>query len=149
MDRPFSEEEFKAIFSRVPRLCVDLIIRSPRGIIMTRRSLSSWGGMWHVPGGTVFYRERVEDAAKRVAKRELGIEIDVVQTLGYMEFPSEEKERGYGYSVSIALLCTFVGGALLTESTEASEIREFLELPDGVITEQREFLAAHWSEIFS
>jgi len=149
MDKPFTNEEFKTIYSRVPRLCVDLIVRTPGGIVLTQRSLASWGGMWHVPGGTVFYKEKITDAARRVAKRELGVNVSIRKTLGYMEFPSEEKERGYGYSVSIALLCTIASGKLLTKSAEASAIGEFSELPEGVIGEQKTFLETHWGEIMA
>jgi ADP-ribose pyrophosphatase YjhB (NUDIX family) len=148
-ENPFSAEEFKALYSRVPRLCVDLVVRTPGGVILTLRSLPTWTDAWHLPGGTVFYKETIRHAAKRVAKRELGIEVAVLKTLGYMEFPSEEKERGFGWSVSIALLCEIAAGTLFEKTDEASEIKAWAELPEDMIPEQNVFLTTQWEEIRS
>ena len=147
MDHPFSPAEFKEIFSRVPRLCVDLVIRTPQGVILTLRTLPTWHNQWHFPGGTVHYKETIAHAARRVAKSEVGVEIVVLKTLGYMEFPSEEKERGFGWSVSIALLCEITSGELLKKTAEASDMRAFRELPENTMAEHRSFLTEHWNEI--
>ena len=148
MNHPFSDLEFKEIFSRVPRLCVDLVVRTPRGIILTLRSLPTWNNLWHTPGGTVRYKETIANAAKRVAKSELGVAVTILKTLGYMEFPSEEKERGFGWSVSIALLCELQSGELVGKNDEASDMRAFTELPENTLSEHRVFLTEHWDEIF-
>ncbi len=148
MDRdPLSPEEFKTIYSQVPRLCVDAIIRSEKGVLLTLRNLPHWNNMWHFPGATLRYRERPEDAVKRAAKNETGAEITIVKFLGYMEFPSEQKERGFGSSISLAFLCDLVGGKLEPKK-DASEIRIFSDLPENMIVEQKEFLMKHWDEIF-
>lgn len=148
MTKPFSPEEFKKIYSQVPRLCVDLIIKMQGGVILTFRNLASYKDMWHLPGGTVHYKETIEQAVSRVAQEELHMSVKIVRTLGYMEFPSEEKERGFGWAVSIPIVCS-------PRSTEfkvgdgASEARVFTELPDAMIVEQKTFLSAHWTEIQS
>ena len=148
-DHPFTAEEFKAIYSRVPRLCVDLIVRTPQGVVLTERSLPTWTGMWHLPGGTVLYKETISDAVARVAMQEIGVQVTILKTLGYMEFPSEEKERGFGQSVSIALLCEIRSGTLFSKTDEASHIKAFTELPENTISEHKVFLAAHWKEIIA
>lgn len=149
VDQPFSEEEFRSIYSRVPRLCVDLIVRTPRGVVLTLRSLPSWHGLWHMPGGTILYRETVKEAAERVARREIGVSVKILHMLGYMEFPREEKTRGYGYSISIVLLCDLIAGELFEKTDEASEIKAWAELPEQMMPEHKEFFAAHWDEIRS
>jgi ADP-ribose pyrophosphatase YjhB (NUDIX family) len=145
--KPFTAEEFKEIYSKVSRLCVDPIVRTPRGIILSLRTLPTYTNMWHLPGGTVLYREPVQDAIKRVYKEEVGAEVRIIRTLGYIEYPSELKERGFGHSVSIAVLCEMTGG-ILAGSTDSSMVEVFAELPDNVIPEQRAFLLKHWEEIF-
>lgn len=104
--------------------------------------------MWHTPGGTVRYKETITDAAARVAKSELGVEVTILKTLGYMEFPSEEKERGFGWSVSISLLCELQSGELVGKNEEASDMRAFTELPENTLSEHKVFLTEHWDEIF-
>lgn len=148
-DRPFTPEEFKTIYSQVPRLCIDLIVRTPHGIVLTKRSLPTWAGQWHLPGGMIFYKEMIPLATQRVALHEIGIEVTILKVLGYMEFPSEEKERGFGWSISIALLCDMKSGTLLTKSDEASDIKTFTELPQNTMSEHKIFLTEHWKEIFA
>lgn len=146
-NKPFTDEEFKSIYSKVPRLCVDPIVRTKDGIVLALRTLPTWNNMWHLPGGTVLYKESIKDAISRVMKREIGAEVEVVKILGYIEYVSEEKERGYGYSVSLAILCDLKGGELKADE-DASEVKVFSELPENIVSEQKEFLIQHWSEIF-
>ena len=79
-------EEYKQIYSRVPRFCVDLIIQTKDGVILTKRDIEPYRGMWHLPGGTLLLRESINSAAKRIAKDEVGIKIKVEKQLGLMEF---------------------------------------------------------------
>ena len=143
MKRPFSPEEFKEIYSKVPRVCIDLVIKTPKGIPLLLRKLPSWHGKWHLPGGTVLYKETIVEAINRIADEELGISVEVIELLGYIEFPNEEKERGFGHTVSIAFLCSANITNNITNirpNEEASDLKIFNELPENIIEEQREFL---------
>ena len=40
--------EFKKIYSRVPRLSVELVILIPGGVLLTLRSIEPYMGEWHV-----------------------------------------------------------------------------------------------------
>lgn len=146
--KPFTSEEFKSIYSRVPRLTVDAVIKKDNGIVLSlRKEGIGWENMWHLPGGTVLYKETVEQALHRIVKDETGLDIRVLKLLGYMEYPEEEKERGFGWSVSIAILCEALPGDLVVNE-DASDIRVYSELPEGTIKTQRDFLEIHWGEIF-
>lgn len=144
--RPFSPEEFRAIYSKVPRLCTDLVIKTPQGIVLSLRNLPSWRGRWHLPGGTVLYKEKVVDAIKRVAWEELSISVRPQKLLGYIEFPSEEKERGFGHTVSMVFLC-FTDNVDFKPNEESSKIELFKELPSDLIKEQRIFLESVWHDL--
>ena len=139
---PLTPEEFKDIYSRVPRLCVDLIIQSDKGVLLMKRTLASWHGQWYLPGGTVLYKETIEQTAKRIAQHEVGLEIQIEKFLGYIEFTSEEKERGFGWAVSLALLCSVMSGTP-KESDQGASPTFFTQLPENVIKEQKEFLQMH------
>lgn len=145
--RPFSSEEFKDIYSKVPRLCVELIIKTSEGIVLALRSLPTWKGKWHMPGGTVFYQEKVTDTLQRVALEEANTPVNVVGLLGYIDYGAmEEKERGFGWSISLVFLC-HPAGTDMRPNSEASEIKVFKELPDNMIDEQRVFLESVWNKI--
>jgi ADP-ribose pyrophosphatase YjhB (NUDIX family) len=133
------EQEFEEIYSRVPRLCVDVIIKTEKGLLLTLRKEDSWKDMWHIPGGTLNYRERLKDAVKRVAKEELGIDVVVGDLLGYIEYFSEEGERGFGYSVSFEFSCK-PSSTDISLDEQAEDVKFFQVLPENIIPEQKDFI---------
>lgn len=136
---PFTFEEFKEIYSKVPRLCVNLVIIDKNGLLLTLRQKHGWEGKWHLPGGTVYFKESILKAINRVAQEELGIEVSIKKHLGYIEYFSEEKERGFGYTISLAFLCHISAGELeLDDQVEKAVF--FQTLPDNTIKEQKTFL---------
>lgn len=137
--QPFSYEEFKEIYSRVPRLAVELVIQTPEGVALTLRSRFGWENKWHMPGMTLLYKERVVDAIQRVAQEEAGVSVRVERLLGSIEYTSEEQERGFGWTVSLAFLCTVISGELRVNK-DASDIKAFRKLPQNLIEEQRNIL---------
>jgi hypothetical protein len=131
--------EYDAIYSRVPRLCVEVVICTPeQGVLLARRDIPPNVGAWHIPGGTVLFAEPVVEAVKRVARRELLLEVDVGKLLGYIEYPSHY-ENGLDSPVGLAFGCTVGAGSAQRALPSGAEW--FTQLPDGLYEEQREFLA--------
>jgi ADP-ribose pyrophosphatase YjhB (NUDIX family) len=132
--------EYDAIYSRVPRLCVEVVIAMPeRGVLLKLRDIPPNEGAWHLPGGTVLFGEPVVEALKRVAHDELGLEVEARELLGYIEYPSHY-ENGLDSPVGLAFLMAIVGADVLPEGCAW-----FRQLPDGLYEEQREFLTRHLS----
>jgi ADP-ribose pyrophosphatase YjhB (NUDIX family) len=137
--QPLTNEEFESIYSKVPRLCVDIVLMTEDGVVLTQRQHHSWHGQWHLPGGTVLYQEKMEDTVKRVAAEELGLEVKICDLLGYVEYPSEVKERGFGWSVGIAFLCETTQ-SIPAVSREHEPVMVATTLPKEIVAEQRTFL---------
>ena len=139
MPKKLTQTEFRKIYTRVQRLCIQVILKNKDGILLTKRSIkSSYDGYWHIPGGTVFYHESVESAVKRIAKEELGVEIEVLKSLGYTEF-TFEKTIGGGHSVSLLYLVKMKSGKIQLNK-DASEFRYFEKPPKKTILEDKEYL---------
>ena len=138
-DFPLTPEEFNDIYSRVPRLCVDIVIRDSRGVLLAKRDIEPCKGQWHLPGGTVYFGEPLTDAVRRVAARELGVTVDVETLLGYIEYPRMAAAGYRGWPVGIAFAATITGGQL-RGSDQGAEIGFFPEIPADTIAEQAEFL---------
>lgn len=136
--QPFTYEEFRQVYSKVPRLCVDVVIVREGKILLLERVSHGWEGQWHLPGGTVYYQEKLEDAVARVVEEELGVKVRIVQQLGYIEYLTEEKERGFGYSVSIPFLCEIDDEPQETE--RGGKIGYFDIVPENAVVEQKYFL---------
>ncbi|MBU1177344.1 NUDIX hydrolase [Patescibacteria group bacterium] len=81
---PFSE--FKSIYSRVPRLCVEIMVKTNNGVLLLKRNIDPEKGKWHLPGGTVLKGERLEDTVKRVAMEEIGVKVKVGEVLDIIEY---------------------------------------------------------------
>ena len=98
---PLPQAEYEAIYAKVPRLTVEVIIASSDGILLARRKTGPCAGLWHIPGGTVRFGEPLTDAVQRVANQELGVEVTIDRVLGYIEYPSH-LARGLDWPVGIA-----------------------------------------------
>jgi ADP-ribose pyrophosphatase YjhB (NUDIX family) len=132
--------EFDSVFSRVPRLCVEVVIMAPdRGVLLMLREIPPNVGAWHIPGGTVLFAEPVVEAVKRVAHYELGLDVDVGELLGYIEYPSHYT-HGLDSPVGLAFRVAPSGASPTAEELPAG-CAWFSRLPVGLYEEQREFLA--------
>jgi ADP-ribose pyrophosphatase YjhB (NUDIX family) len=138
MRAPLPKEEFDWIFSRVPRLTVEVVISTPdRGILLSLRDIEPCKGMWHLPGGTVRFGEPVLDAVQRVARAELGVDVTVGSLLGYIEYPSHYTS-GLDSPVGLAFAATIAGAEELPRGC-----RWFKAVPENMHDEQQEFLIHH------
>jgi|ERR1700733_10086537 ADP-ribose pyrophosphatase YjhB (NUDIX family) len=134
------EDEFHAIYRRVPRLCVEVVIATPeRGVLLMERDIPPNVGAWHIPGGTVLFGERLVEALKRVARDELALEVSVGQLIGYIEYPSHY-ENGLDSPVGIAFSCEIAGGEPADGSPPPGG-GWFTRLPVGLYAEQHDFLS--------
>jgi 8-oxo-dGTP diphosphatase len=134
------KEEFLAIYRKVPRLCVEVVIASPeRGVLLMLRDIPPNEGAWHIPGGTVLFGEPLVEGVKRVARDELGLDAEVGELLGYIEYPSHY-ENGLDSPVGLAFHVHPV-----TPNRGSAELPEgaawFTRLPEGLYAEQRDFLS--------
>ena len=133
---PLPQAEFTAIYARVPRLTVELVLIRDGAALLTRRSTGPCAGLWHLPGGTVRYGEPLVEAVARVGADELGATVIPRDLLGVIEYPSH-LAAGIDWPVGIAFACD-AGGHPMTES---DSMRWFGTLPEEIHEEQRSFLA--------
>lgn len=138
-----TDDEYRHVYSRAPRLCIDLAIVSPEGFILTKRDIPPAVGLWHTPGGRVRYRETVAEAAARIALEELGITIQLGALLGFMEFTHDGE---FVHSVSLTFLARQMGG-VIRGSGQAAEVRHWKSIPEDTHPIHREFYGRVWASI--
>lgn len=139
-----SDEDFNSIYDKVPRLNVDLLIHKDRGIVMVQRSIEPYLNHWHLPGGTVYKNETIEEASIRIAKNETGLDVNFVKCLDYMEFSNENRATINTHTISIVIEVTTVGGNLAHDKN-AKDIKIISQLSDIslAVTEHLNFLQKH------
>lgn len=85
-------DEWKTIVANVPIVSVDLLIRHDGGVLLGRRTNDPAKGYWFVPGGRVLKGESRRDAVHRVASQELGVDVEIVESLGAFEHRYETSD---------------------------------------------------------
>lgn len=88
MSAKLSKEDFLKSFEFAPRLAIELLIENPKGeLLLIKREHEPFIGDWHVPGGFLLKDEPINDCIRRLAKEELGLEINPKKTerLGLFE----------------------------------------------------------------
>jgi len=91
-DQPIPEGTWHDIVANVPIVSVDLVVRHDGGVVLGKRTNAPARGEWFVPGGRVHKDERLDDAIDRVARAELGVEVEVESRLGTYEHLWTESE---------------------------------------------------------
>lgn len=138
---PLEEEEYKYIYSKVPRLTVEIIVRDESGALyLTKRFVEPCKGQWHLPGGTVRFGEALLAAVHRVAMRELSIDVRTAINRGYIEYPSHYSS-GLDSPVGLVFEVTDYGGTIAAND-EASDSGWFTKLPQSMHADQDAFLLA-------
>ncbi len=136
---PLSQVEFDSIYSKVPRLTVEIVVKNPGGrIYLTQRAIQPCERQWHLPGGTVRFGEPLTDAIKRIAERELGIIVKQTENIGYIEYPSHYL-HGLDSPVGIVFVITEYSGAF-NINQEAKNSGWFTKLPKPMHADQDKFL---------
>jgi len=137
--KKISYAEFKHIYARVPRLCVEVIIQNHKGILLTKRGIKPCKGQWHIPGGTVLKDEKLEQTVKRVAEEELGAKIKIEKMLGIIEYTYKNY---FSHPISIAFLAKITSKNIRTDKN-AQEFGFFKIIPDNTVRDQKIFLSKH------
>ena len=101
-----------------PKLMVDVVIPSERGVVLIRRASEPFAGQWALPGGFVELGETVEEAAAREAAEETGLAVEVARLIGVYSEPERDPR---GHNVSVAFLVRVLSGELAA-GTDASEV---------------------------
>ena len=104
--------------SETPKLMVDVVIPSERGVVLIRRGTEPFAGQWALPGGFVEVGETVEEAAAREAAEETGLAVEVARLIGVYSEPERDPR---GHNVSVAFLVRVLSGELAA-ATDASEV---------------------------
>jgi len=95
------EEIFLFISRKTPMINVDLLIKDEKGrILLAWRKDKYSGAGWHVPGGIIRYKEKIEKRIKEVARLEIGVPVKFDKTpIAINQFILKQKERAHFISL--------------------------------------------------
>ena len=105
--RQLSKKTFKTILDNAPLLCVDIVAEHKGKYLLVKRKNRPFKGTFWLPGGRVIKNETIVEAVKRKMKEETGLNVKILQPLGYFEYFFKDHElnlkNGY-HPVSIVYL---------------------------------------------
>lgn len=138
-----SEQEFLETFRNVPRLATNLIVTDAQGrVLLTRRNIPPFLGSWHFPGSFILKNEPIADAQRRVARDELGLELDGDISLPLLGAFDDLDGDPRGHVVDLAYKLTIGDPSQIKPTKETSEVRFFDKdkLPQDIGFNHRETL---------
>ena len=99
-----------------PKLMVDVVIPSEKGVVLVRRGSEPYEGQWALPGGFVEVGETVRQAAAREAAEETGLAVEISRLVGVYSEPDRDPR---GHNVSVAFLARVLSGQMQAASDAA------------------------------
>lgn len=79
------DDDWATIVANVPIVSVDLLVRYDGDLILGKRTNEPAKGYWFMPGGRVQKGETRSEAVHRIGNKELGLEVEIVESLGAFE----------------------------------------------------------------
>jgi 8-oxo-dGTP diphosphatase len=106
-----------------PIVAVGAIIQRGEQIVLVRRAQEPALGLWTFPGGAVELGETAQDAVRREAREETGLEIQVAEVIAVLDnvVPDEQGRIRYHYLI-VDYLAHPTGGCLQA-GTDVSDVR--------------------------
>lgn len=105
-------------------IIIELIDRRDRAIVLIERKNAPLG--WAIPGGFVDYGESVETAARREAREETGLEVELIEQFHVYSDPNRDPRQ---HTLSIVFLATAKGEPQAADDAKNVGIFEPWQIP--------------------
>lgn len=144
-DEFIPEQEYALIQRLVPEACVEVFVEHDGAVLLVRRTNEPAKGEWFWPGSRLYKGEPLEAAAQRVAREELGLEVDLTGRLGvYSHFWDRSAVEGVDtrHTVNVVFRARPVGNEIgITLDDQHADYR-FVSAPEAGLHEYvRTYLA--------
>lgn len=110
-----------------PFSTVDVITFQEDSFILTKRNITPYKGMWHLPGGIIRKGEKLEYTSKRAVKSELNIDVKLEKFLGVYENPIRTR-----HDISHVFIASIAKGEIKNDF-QSTSVKFFKKLPNNTI----------------
>ncbi len=124
---------------KTPFLTVDTIIVVNNRIVLIERKNPPYG--WALPGGFVDYGESLEAAARREAKEETSLDIELIEQFHTYSDPARDPRQ---HTVSTVFLARAAGLAQAADDAKNVRLFERDKLPDPIVFDHSTILADYF-----
>ncbi|MBF2089768.1 MAG: NUDIX hydrolase [Synechococcales cyanobacterium K44_A2020_017] len=128
---------------RNPTPTVDIIVelthRPHRPIVLIERLNPPYG--WAIPGGFVDYGESVETAARREAKEEIGLDVELIDQFHVYSDPDRDPRQ---HTLSIVFLAIAAADPVSGDDAKTVQVFEPWQVPDRLCFDHDRILGDYW-----
>jgi colanic acid biosynthesis protein WcaH len=97
---------FYFVSQLTPLINVDLLIKNKKGqVLLTWRDDRFYGPAWHIPGGIIRFKEKIEDRIQKVASLELGATVNFSLEPIHIRGLINQERDVRGHFISLLFLC--------------------------------------------
>jgi colanic acid biosynthesis protein WcaH len=97
---------FYFISQLTPLINVDLLVKNKKGqVLLTWRDDRFYGPAWHIPGGIIRFKEKIEDRIEKVAQLELGASVRFAPEPIHIRGLINSERDVRGHFISLLFLC--------------------------------------------
>ena len=125
------------IFWNNPKPVVSILLYEGKKILMLQRANEPLKDYWCLPGGYINYDETPEEAIKREAKEEAGIEITIDNLVGAYRIDNDPR----GVDIDIIFSGKSVGEINLNSESKDFKYFEIDKLPNKIAYKHREAIS--------
>ena len=125
---------------KVPFITIDIIIETSNGIVLINRKNPPFG--WAIPGGFVDYGETLEEAAKREAKEETCLDVELVRQFHTYSDPKRDPRHHTISTIFIARSEGIPKGA--DDAKEARVFNGLDALPENIAFDHQKILQDYY-----
>tara|TARA_B100000886_G_C20324966_1_gene449809 strand:+ start:281 stop:709 length:429 start_codon:yes stop_codon:yes gene_type:complete len=80
------ELEYRNIVKKIPIFCIDFLIRCDDQILLLKRNENPLKGYYWIIGGRLLFKEKIDEAAERIQKREIGRNFKNYKLIGFSNY---------------------------------------------------------------
>lgn len=134
-----SDADFLSIYSKVPRLTVDVVVFLKGKVLLALRDENPYINEWNLPGGTIYKDERVEEAAVRIIKRETDLDVRAGKFITFLEFPKEQRSGTSMHTISIVIEAYLIDD-VDSKKIHLPKVAFFDTIPENTVFEHAELV---------
>ncbi len=127
-----------------PLPTVDIIIETKDGIVLIKRKNPPYG--WALPGGFVDYGESLEEAAKREAKEETGLDIQLIRQFHTYSDPKRDERF---HTITTVYIARAEGTPEASDDAMDAAVFTRETLPEQIAFDHREILEDYFNNRYS
>lgn len=152
-DEHVPEGTFREFIARMPQVCVEIVVeRTDGSVLLAHRTNEPARGEWFWPGSRLYKGEHLADAARRVGKEELGLDLSLGDRLGVYEHRWATSAPGPSrHTINVVFLARSADSDVTIEDVTLDDQHDAVRFvhPDDIDYEYHEYVQQYAQDLLT